>query len=141
MSPELQVGDLVDITIRAQIARVTPMNHGGPVLDLTYHGATVSDEIVVRPDYEAVTVKRIAPTEERSIPVEAAAHTLFLFARGGWPASGFKSTLLHAIAQADILNRNRLALAYPEYVAAYNIAQLDDDGIAKLQAIVARDGE
>lgn len=141
MAPELQVGDLATITIRARIVGMTPMNHGAPVLRLTYHGATVSDELAVRSDYEAVNVERVVPADEVEIPVEAAAHTLFLFARGGWPASGFKSTLLHAIAQADIINRTRLAMAYPEYVAAYNLAQNDDDGIAKLQAIVALDGE
>lgn len=74
------------------------------------------------------------------IPVEVAAHVLSHFGQGGWPPSGFKTTLMLAIAQADIVNRNRLALGFPEYVAAFNLAQLTDDGTATLQAIVAEDG-
>lgn len=71
------------------------------------------------------------------ITPEIAAHVLFHFGRGGWPTSGFKSKLIEAIATADIVNRQLLAQGFPGYVAAFNLAQMSDDGTATLQAILA----
>lgn len=64
MSEKFVVGEYVDITIRnAQITRVTPMNHGAPVLHVQYRGATLADELVLRASSEAVAVERVAPAE------------------------------------------------------------------------------
>jgi hypothetical protein len=78
---------------------------------------------------------------EADITPEVAAHVLSHFgADGGYPASGFKTTLMLAIAQADSVNRDLLARGYPAYVKAFNLAQMTDGGTSTLQAIAARDG-
>ncbi|MGP3914378.1 hypothetical protein [Nonomuraea sp. 10N515B] len=107
------------------------------------HGAAVEAYVVEHAqDYRigralyGEAARPTSPKEEVEIPLEVAAHVLFHFGRGGWPPSGFKATLMLAIAQADVVGRGRLALGFPEYVAAFNMAQLTDDGTAKLQAIV-----
>ena len=80
--------------------------------------------------------------EERpgvEITPEIASQVLHHFGRGGFPAPGFTATLILAIAQADVVNRARLAEGFPGYVAAVNLAQLTDTGTATLIAI-ARGG-
>lgn len=73
------------------------------------------------------------------ISVEEAAHTLHAFGRpGGWPASGFKSALIHTINVADITNKQKLAGAYPGYVAAVVLAQATEHGVDRLAAIVRK---
>lgn len=82
------------------------------------------------------------PSEvEEPITPEVAAHVLHHFgADGGYPASGFKTTLMLAIAQADVRNRELLAPGFPGYVRAFNLAQYTRHGTAELQEISARDG-
>ncbi|RCG21942.1 hypothetical protein DQ384_36395 [Sphaerisporangium album] len=71
-----------------------------------------------------------------------AAHVLWhLHARGGQPASAFRTTLILAISMAEAEHRVRLARAYPDYVAALTMGQAGGHGIAELQAIAARDGD
>ncbi|MEV4059693.1 hypothetical protein [Nonomuraea dietziae] len=80
------------------------------------------------------------PTDAPEISPETAAHVLHHFGcEGGSPASGFKTTLMLAIAQADMPNRERLAKAWPDYVAAMNLAQVTSHGTAALQKLAARD--
>ncbi|MBP2704472.1 hypothetical protein JOL79_11665 [Microbispora sp. RL4-1S] len=96
---------------------------------------------------ESGVVSQVSPlgsAEDVNQPItpEIAAHVLFhLGVDGGYPASGFKSALMGAIAQADIVNRELLALGFPGYVVAFNLAQMTEYGTRKLQEIAAEQGE
>jgi hypothetical protein len=71
------------------------------------------------------------------IPRRIADHVLAHFGHGGYQAGSFTRNLILTIASADPGNQRKLALGFPEYVAAVQLAQLDDDGITRLQAISA----
>lgn len=74
------------------------------------------------------------------IELEDARHVLFHFGRpGGYQAGSFTTHLLHALSSADPAHFARLAAAYPSLAAAVDLAQNDQDGIAKLQHIAAGD--
>ncbi|MGW6872851.1 hypothetical protein ACWGHA_11010 [Streptomyces xanthophaeus] len=74
-------------------------------------------------------------TEIPAIPAETARHVLAMFGRGGYPPGRFGQQLLELIAGADQENMARLEAAFPVEVEAVRLAQYDNDGIAKLQAI------
>lgn len=77
--------------------------------------------------------------DTKDITPEIAAHVLFHFGEpDGSAASGFKTALLQAIATADIVNRELLARGFPGYVAAFNLAQMTEDGTATLKTIAAK---
>ncbi|WP_157251077.1 hypothetical protein [Nonomuraea typhae] len=77
---------------------------------------------------------------EPEIRPEVAAHVLHHFGcDSGVPTSGFKTALMAAIAQADAPNREHLAKAFPDYVAAFNLAQTTSHGTAALQKLASRD--
>lgn len=87
-----------------------------------------------------IAEETISATTDPEISPEVAAHVLWHFGcDGGSPASGFKTTLMLAIAQADMPNRERLAKGFPDYVAAFNLAQLTSHGTAALQKLAAQD--
>lgn len=69
------------------------------------------------------------------IPAETARHVLAVFGRGGINPGRFGQQLLELIAGADLQNMARLAEAFPAEVEAVRMAQYDNDGITKLQAI------
>jgi hypothetical protein len=76
-------------------------------------------------------------TNSPTIPPDVAAHVLFHYGReGGYQAGSFTTALLAAMGTADPSNLDRLALGFPEYVAAVTAIQYDPDGVAHLQAIV-----
>ncbi|MCX4596170.1 hypothetical protein OG819_42915 [Streptomyces sp. NBC_01549] len=76
-------------------------------------------------------------TNSPTIPPDIAAHVLFHYGReGGYQAGGFTESLVTAIDRADPPNRDRLALGFPEYVAAVVAIQYDPNGVERLQAIV-----
>jgi hypothetical protein len=80
------------------------------------------------------------PAADPEIRPEVAAHVLFHFGcDGGAPTSGFKTALMQAIAQADLPNRERLAMGWPDYVAAFNLAQTTSHGTAVLQKLAAQE--
>jgi hypothetical protein len=70
-----------------------------------------------------------------AVTPEIAGHVLFHFGRGGWPTSGFKTSLLQAFATADVVNRALLGKGFPGYEVAFNLAQQTADGIAVLSRI------
>ncbi|ELP62815.1 hypothetical protein PV735_11225 [Streptomyces turgidiscabies] len=71
-----------------------------------------------------------------TIDAETARHVLFHYARpGGWKPGRFTVLLMEAIDAADVVNKARLAPAYPELTAAMDIAANRPDGIARLQRI------
>jgi len=72
-----------------------------------------------------------------SIPAETASHVLFHYGRGGYQAGSFTEHLIKTIDMADPDNRDLLALAFPDYVAAVIAIQYDRDGVAQLQAIAS----
>ncbi|MFD4921198.1 hypothetical protein ACFWNE_07740 [Streptomyces goshikiensis] len=74
-------------------------------------------------------------TETPTIPAETARHVLSMFGAGGYPPGRFGRQLLELIAGADRQNMARLAMTFPAEVEAVRMAQYDEDGIAKLQAI------
>lgn len=135
-------------SIRAAIQRSTPAHEhvrvfAGPDAE---HRAFCG-LLTMRAEEAAELIARIEARESATAPTasdltdqiapEIAAHVLFHFGTGGWPASGFKSKLVELIATADVVNRGLLALGFPGYVAAFNLAQMSDSGTATLQAIVA----
>lgn len=71
------------------------------------------------------------------IGVTPAAQVLWWFdhSRGYRPGS-FMENLIRAIASADPQNRARLALGFPEYVEAMNVAQNMPGGLDRLHDIV-----
>jgi hypothetical protein len=68
------------------------------------------------------------------ITAEAAAHVLFHYGRDGGYQAG-STSLLYTIDLADPGNRDKLAQAFPEYVAAVVAIQYDRDGVTRLQRI------
>ena len=55
---------------------------------------------------------------------------------GGCSPGGFTSALRIGVGKADTMNRELLALGFPGYVAAMDLAQKEDTGIEQLQALV-----
>lgn len=74
-------------------------------------------------------------TTTTQISSETANHVLAHFGRGGYEAGTFTQHLLSAISAADPANQARLALGFPELVAAVQLAQYEFDGIDRLQQI------
>ncbi|MFE2324651.1 hypothetical protein ACFXD5_12150 [Streptomyces sp. NPDC059385] len=72
-----------------------------------------------------------------TIPAETARHVLAVFGHGGVRPGRFGEQLISLIAGADLQNMARLADAFPAETEAVRMAQYDNDGIAKLQAIAA----
>jgi len=71
------------------------------------------------------------------ITADAAAHVLFHYGHdGGYQAGSFTTHLITAIDSADVSNKARLTLGFPEYVAAVNLIQNHRDGADRLRAIV-----
>lgn len=70
-----------------------------------------------------------------TIPAETARHVLAVFGHGGVLPGRFGEQLLTLIAGADQENAARLAETFPAEAEAVRMAQYDNDGIAKLQAI------
>ncbi|MFI9344988.1 hypothetical protein ACIG0D_27535 [Streptomyces sp. NPDC052773] len=72
-----------------------------------------------------------------SIPADVAAHVLFHYGLdGGYQAGSFTTHILNAMGTADPANLDRLALGFPEYVAAVTAIQYDPAGAERLQRIV-----
>jgi hypothetical protein len=77
-------------------------------------------------------------TNSPTIPPDVAAHVLAHYGReGGYQAGSFTTDLLSAMSKADPTNLDRLALGFPEYVAAVAAVQYDPNGVARLQDIAA----
>lgn len=76
-------------------------------------------------------------SETPTISAETANHVLFHYGRGGYQAGSFTEHLIKTIDMADPDNRDRIALGFPDYVAAVVAIQYDRDGIAHLQRIAA----
>jgi hypothetical protein len=77
-------------------------------------------------------------TTSPTIPADTAAHVLFHYGLdGGYQAGSFTTFLLATIAAADPTNLDRLALGFPDYVAAVTAIQYDPDGTQRLQDIAA----
>lgn len=67
-----------------------------------------------------------------------ARHVLWHYGSGGGVRPGsFVTALLAAIAAADVINRVRLAQAFPVYVAACHVAERTEGGVAELQRMAA----
>lgn len=74
-------------------------------------------------------------TSTVAIDSETAHHVLWHFDRGGYQPGTFTEHLMVAVSAADPANQARLALGFPELVAAVQIAQNEPDGIAQLHQI------
>lgn len=75
---------------------------------------------------------------DHTIPAETAAHVLFHYGRdGGYQAGSFTEQLITTIDVADPTNRDKLALGFPDYVAAVVAIQYDPAGVSRLQQIAA----
>lgn len=73
---------------------------------------------------------------DHTIPAETAAHVLFHYGRdGGYQAGSFTEQLITTIDMADPGNRDKLALGFPDYVAAVVAIQYDPQGVTRLQQI------
>lgn len=70
-----------------------------------------------------------------TIPAEVAAHVLWHFGHGGYPAGSFTQHLLSAFATADEVNFHQLTNAFPAYGAAVAAMQYDPQGVTNLQAL------
>jgi len=69
-----------------------------------------------------------------------AAHVLHHFDGGGIRAGSFTVRLVELITHADPSNRARLALGFPGYVAAVNLAQHSLGGMTELRRIAGQFG-
>ena len=75
---------------------------------------------------------------DHAIPAETAAHVLFHYGRdGGYQAGSFTEQLIKTIDMADPGNRDKLAVGFPDYVAAVVAIQYDPNGVGHLQQIAA----
>ncbi|MGP4027152.1 hypothetical protein [Actinomadura sp. 3N407] len=71
------------------------------------------------------------------IPPDVAAHVLHYYNAGGLATDAFTTNLIMAIVSADSLSKQRLALVFGEYVAAIDLVNSSEDGIAQLAALAA----
>lgn len=71
-----------------------------------------------------------------AIDANTAAHVLFHYGHGGYQAGGCIESLITTIDRADDTHRDKLALGFPEYVAAVTAIKYDPDGVKHLQRIV-----
>jgi hypothetical protein len=72
------------------------------------------------------------------ITAQEARHVLAHFGlSGGYPAGAFTRTLIEAMTRADQGNLARLALGFPGYAAAVQLAQNDFGGADVLRGIAA----
>lgn len=79
-------------------------------------------------------------SDEPVVPLEVAQHVLDFFGDtnlGVQPGS-FTTRLLQTISAADPANRERLALAFPEYVFAFNAVMQEPWGLEWLRSRVKR---
>lgn len=77
-------------------------------------------------------------TQTPVITEETAMHVLWHYGReGGIQAGSFTQNLITTIDMADPANRDKLALGFPELVAAVTAIQYDRDGVQHLQQIAA----
>ena len=76
-------------------------------------------------------------TTMTGITPTAAAHVLWHYGEGGYKPGAFIASLIAAIAKADRPNRARLALGFPEYVAACELADRTPGGLETLNNIAA----
>lgn len=72
-----------------------------------------------------------------AISQTTAAHVLYHFGEGGFPAGSFTEKLFRAIGAADPLNRAKLSIAFPEEVEAMVLAMEDPAGLDKMRTILA----
>lgn len=74
----------------------------------------------------------------RVVSLDAARAVLWFFGDRnlGQEPGGFFSTLIHAITRADLENRGRLALGFPEIVAAVAAVKDEPWGLEWLRSIV-----
>ncbi|MFE7566897.1 hypothetical protein ACFU76_08015 [Streptomyces sp. NPDC057539] len=72
-----------------------------------------------------------------TISPETANHVLYHFGRGGYQSGTFTQYLIYALTAADMTNKAKLGLAYPDYAAAVIAMEYDPDGAAHLQRIAA----
>lgn len=79
-------------------------------------------------------VQKYVPKLDVPIPPEVCANVVYLFDGRGTPPGSFFRKLAHAVIGADPGNRNRLALGFPEWVRAVNIAQNVEGGLNMLMA-------
>lgn len=86
------------------------------------------------------TTESELPTDAYDLSPKVASHMLWRFAEGGVAPGHFLAGLLEAMSRADDENLDRLALAFPAYVAAYRSAALTHGGIARLRAIARAGG-
>lgn len=80
------------------------------------------------------------PTTAPVITPVVANHVLHHYGRGGYQAGSFTRQLITTIAAADLENRARLALGFPEYTAAVIGMEYDPDGAAWLARIAGGEG-
>lgn len=74
-------------------------------------------------------VPRHVPELVVPIPPEVCANVVYAFDGRGYPSGEFFRKLLHAVVGADPHNRRRLALGFPEWVRAVNLAQNEPGGL------------
>jgi hypothetical protein len=87
--------------------------------------------------------RRRADRPEQTITPHMAAHVLHHYGAGGYEPGSFIKGLIAVIARADLVNRERMALGFPGYVAGVNLADRTPNGIeilGKCAAQEARDG-
>jgi len=78
-------------------------------------------------------------TEHAQITPQIAAHVLWHYGTGfGYRPDPFTQALLAAITEADAANRQRMAKAFPGYVAAIGLAD-SADSFARLRRIARRE--
>lgn len=82
------------------------------------------------------------PASHPAITADAAAHVLWHYRQdGGYEPGSFVRKLIEAITAADPINRQRLTLGFPAYVAAVQVAETNPAGFVALEAIAEGEPE
>jgi hypothetical protein len=80
------------------------------------------------------------PKTAPTISPDAARHVLWHYGHeGGIQPGSFTQNLMTAIATADLGNKAKLAIPFPDYVAAALAIEYDPEGVAYLQRIARQD--
>lgn len=82
----------------------------------------------------------LAEALDRGITETQANHMLNLFDAGGYEPGQFNKQLFKAIANADVVNSERLYLGFPEYVWLHNIIANKENGLQVTRTLAGSAG-
>lgn len=134
---DIPTGTLATVVHHLDGLHLDPDVAGWPIIAWPSHDpeSLTVQSMVCNP--AALTLTANPPRDpDTTVTVDVAAHVLYHFEGTGYRPGGFISQLINTITHADPINRARLALGYPAYVQAVELASRHPNGLAQLHTIL-----